>query len=84
MGMANKVDPSRIKINSLNKSTVDPLAKKVRYELKSRGIDYTKVNAVYSDEPSLKDGNKLHSLMMVTSSAGLHIANYVVNHLKRN
>ena len=84
MGMANKCDPSKIKVSSLNKSTVDPLAKKVRYELKQAGIDYSKVTCVYSDEVPFKDGNKLHSLMMVTSSAGLHIANYVVNNLKRN
>ena len=84
MGMANKVDPSRIKVGSLNKSTVDPLAKKMRYELKQNNIDYSKVSSVYSDESPFKDGNKLHSLMMVTSTAGLYIANYVVNYLKSN
>lgn len=84
MGMANKMDPSKIKIASLNKSTVDPLAKKVRYELKQAGVDYSNVICCYSDESPKKDGNKLHSLMMVTSTAGLHIANYVVQALKRN
>ena len=84
MGMANKIDPSKIKISSLNKSTVDPLAKKMRYELKQANVDYSKVMCCYSDESPIKDGNKLHSLMMVTSTAGLHIANYVVQGLKRN
>ena len=82
MGMANKMDPSKIKIASLNKSTVDPLAKKVRYELKQLGVDYSNVICCYSDEIPKKDGNKLHSLMTVTSTAGLHIANYVVQTLK--
>ena len=82
MGMANKMDPSKIKIASLNKSTVDPLAKKVRYELKQAGVDYSNVICCYSDETPKKDGNKLHSLMTVTSTAGLHIANYVVQTLK--
>lgn len=82
MGMANKMDPSKIKISSLNKSTVDPLAKKVRYELKQAGIDYSNVTCCYSDESPKKDGNKLHSLMSVTSTSGLHIANYVVQALK--
>ena len=84
MGMANKCDPSKIKVATLNKSTVDPLAKKMRYELKKNNIDYSNVMCVYSDESPFKDGNKLHSLMMVTSTAGLHIASYVVNYLKRN
>ena len=84
MGMANKMDPSKIKVASLNKSTVDPLAKKVRYELKKANVDYSNVTCCYSDEAPIKDGNKLHSLMTVTSTAGLHIANYVVQTLKRN
>ena len=50
MGMANKMDPSKIKIASLNKSTVDPLAKKVRYELKKANVDYSNVTCCYSDE----------------------------------
>ena len=84
MGMANKLDPSKIKVSSLNKSTVDPLAKKVRYELKQAGVDYSNVICCYSDESPKKDGNKLHSLITVTSTAGLHIANYVVQALKSN
>ena len=84
MGMANKTDPSKIKIAAVNKSTVDPLAKKMRYELKKNNIDYSNVMCVYSDETPFKDGNNLHSLMMVTSTAGLHIASYVVNYLKSN
>ena len=82
MGMANKTDPSKIKVASLNKSTTDPLAKKVRYELKQLGLDYSSVMCVYSDEAPFKDGNKLHSLMTVTSTAGLLIANYALNVLK--
>ena len=84
MGMANKTDPSRIKVAKLNKSSVDPLAKKVRYELKNASLDYSNVMCVYSDEAPTKIDNKLYSLMMVTSTAGLHIANYVVNVLKSN
>ena len=84
MGMANKVDPSKVRVASLNKSTSDPLAKKMRYELKKVGVDTSKVTCCYSEEVPFKDGNKLHSLITVTSNAGLHIANYVVNYLKTN
>lgn len=83
MGMANKLDPSFIKIDKLNKSTVDPLAKKMRYELKKREINYSSLMCVYSSEIPLKEGNKLHSLITVTSTAGLYIASYVLSFLKR-
>ncbi len=82
MGMANKIDPTKIKIATINKSTVDPLAKKLRYELKKSEIEYTNVMCVYSDEVPFKDGNKLNSLISVTSTAGLYIANYIFNLLK--
>lgn len=82
MGMANKIDPTHIKIAKLNKSSVDPLAKKMRYELKRRNVDYSSVVCAYSDELPYKDMNNLHSIMMVTSTAGLLIANYVLNYLK--
>lgn len=84
MGMANKMDPSKIKISTINKSTVDPLAKKLRYELKKAEIDYTNVMCVYSDETPFKDGNNLNSLISVTSTAGLYIANYIFNLLNKN
>lgn len=83
MGMANKLDPTRIKVATLNKSSYDPLAKKMRYELKSRNIDISNIMCVYSDESPIKDGNKLNSLITVTSTAGLEIANYVLYFLKR-
>ena len=84
MGMANKMDPTKIKYGTLNKSSVDPLAKKMRYELKRRGIDYSSIMCVYSDETPTKDGNKLNSLITVTSTAGLYIASFVLNNLKSN
>ena len=83
MGMANKMDPSLIKIDTLNKSTVDSLAKKMRYELKQAGIDYSSLMCVYSSEAPSKDGTKLNSLITVTSTAGLYIASYALSFLKR-
>lgn len=82
-GMANKMDPSCLAIAPLNKSSVDPLAKKLRYELKKDGVDISKVMALYSSELPKKDGAKLNSLITVTSSAGLYIANYVLNVLQK-
>ena len=83
MGMANKLDPSQIKVDTLNHSTVDPLAKKVRYLLKQKGIDISRINCAYSPEVPTKGEYSLNSLITVTSTAGLYIANYVLSFLKR-
>ena len=82
MGCANKFDPSKLKLAPLNKTTVDPLARKLRYELKKAGVDFSNLMTVYSDETPIKDGSKLNSLVTVTSTAGLYIANYIFQTLK--
>lgn len=51
-GAGAKADPTRICIADLNQVTRDPLATKIRYFLKKRGIDAAKIKAVYSTEKS--------------------------------
>ena len=48
MGTGNKLDPTRFKITDIKKTSVCPLAKVMRRELKKRGIKKLKV--VYSEE----------------------------------
>ena len=48
MGTGNKLDPTRLEIADINKTSVCPLAKVMRKELKARGIKKLKV--VYSQE----------------------------------
>jgi len=38
MGAAKRIDPTKIKINSIWKTQTDPFAKKIRYELKKSGF----------------------------------------------
>ncbi|NLU53695.1 MAG: tRNA threonylcarbamoyladenosine dehydratase [Clostridiaceae bacterium] len=52
MGAGNKMDPTRFVVTDVFKTSVDPLAKVMRKELRQRGIDSLKV--VYSTEPPLK------------------------------
>lgn len=75
MGMANRVDTSKIKISLLAKTYNDPLARKLRPIFKNN-----KVNVVFSDEVPLKSV-KLGSLCSVVGVAGLMISNYVINDL---
>ena len=51
MGAGNKVDPTAFEVTDLYKTSVCPLAKVMRYELKRRGIKKLKV--VYSKEPTI-------------------------------
>jgi len=52
MGAGNKLDPTRFMVTDIYKTTVDPLAKVMRKELRQRNIDSLKV--VYSPEPPIK------------------------------
>ncbi|NPV92745.1 MAG: tRNA threonylcarbamoyladenosine dehydratase [Firmicutes bacterium] len=52
MGAGNKLDPARFQVDDLYRTSVCPLAKVMRKELKKRGIDSLKV--VYSQEEVIK------------------------------
>ena len=84
LGMACRVDPSKVGITKLNKTTSDPLAKKMRYEIKKLGLDTSKINVAFSSELRMTEGVELNSVMFVPSSAGLNIANYVFSYLINN
>jgi tRNA A37 threonylcarbamoyladenosine dehydratase len=51
MGAGSKMDPTRIRVHPLDKTKIDPLAKVVRKKLRQRGVDITRIQAVWSDEP---------------------------------
>lgn len=52
MGAANKLDPTQLEVTDIYKTSVCPLAKVMRRELKARGIKKLKV--VYSKEKPIK------------------------------
>lgn len=52
MGTGNKFDPTKLRITDISKTTVDPLAKVMRKELRARGVTALKV--LFSDEPPSK------------------------------
>lgn len=51
MGAGNKLDPAAFEVADIYKTSVCPLAKVMRRELKRRGVDHLKV--VYSKEPAM-------------------------------
>ena len=81
MGTGNKLDPTKFEITDIYKTTVCPLAKVMRKELKKRNIKNLKV--VYSkEEPITQIENQEKrtpaSISFVPSVAGLIIASEVV------
>jgi tRNA A37 threonylcarbamoyladenosine dehydratase len=78
LGMGRKLDPSRVKITPLNRTTSDPLARKLRYLLKKENIDLSKIMCAFSDEEPKDYTGEISSMIFVPSSAGLNLAHYIV------
>ena len=78
MGTGNKLDPTKFEITDIYKTSVCPLAKVMRKELKARGIENLKV--LYSKEQSITPSkNKTPgSISFVPTAAGLIIAGEVI------
>lgn len=51
MGAGNKMDPTKFEVADIYETSVCPLARVMRHELRARGVDHLKV--VYSKEPPL-------------------------------
>lgn len=90
MGTGNKADPTKLEVADLSKTTVCPLARVMRRELKKRGVEHLKV--VYSKEEPLPHAEICEedagmrrdipgSTAFVPSAAGLLIASEVVKDL---
>ncbi|MCQ2787066.1 MAG: tRNA (adenosine(37)-N6)-dimethylallyltransferase MiaA, partial [Bacilli bacterium] len=79
LGMGNRLDPSKLVITTLDKTHDDPLAKKLRNELKKDKIDISKIKVATSNETPIKDKPLVTSMMFVPSTAGLLLANYIIS-----
>ena len=86
MGTGNKLDPTKFKVADIYKTSVCPLSKVMRKELKRRNIKDLKV--VYSEEIpkkieyKLEEKNKtIGSISFVPSVAGLIMAGEVIKDL---
>ena len=87
MGTGNKLDPTKFEVTDISKTSVCPLAKVIRKELRNRGINTLKV--VYSKEEPIKTnifGEETKkqipgSISFVPSVAGLIISGEVIKDL---
>ena len=83
MGTANKMDMTRFKITTIDKTSYDPLAKIIRKKIKEKKIR-TKFKVVSSDEKVMKNGTKLGTIAYMPAVSGLLCASYVINDIIDN
>lgn len=83
MGAGNKLDPLGFRVADISQTSICPLAKVMRRELKKRNIENVKV--VFSIEQSQveheAEEKTIGSLVTVVASAGLILANEVIKDL---
>ncbi len=85
MGTGNKLDPTKFEITDIYKTSICPLAKVMRKELKKRGIQNLKV--LYSKEEPIKhelESRTPASISFVPSVAGMIIAGEVIKDIMKN
>lgn len=85
MGAGNKLDPTLFEIVPIEKTSVCPLARVMRLELKKRNV--TGVKAAFSKEPAIKNNNTEKSpasIAFVPSVMGLIIAGEVIKDVIKN
>ncbi len=83
LGMANRLDPQKVELTRLNKTTGDPLARKLRYSAKKEGLDLN-IDVVFSSEVPLRTSETkgdLGSMIFVPAAAGLTCGYCVIRNL---
>ncbi len=78
MGTGKKLDPTKLKITDIRKTSYDPIAKTIRKMVKDENIK-DKVPVIYSDEKPIDTKNYIGSCSFVPSVAGLLATSYVIN-----
>ena len=84
MGTAKKLDPTKLKITTLDKTSYDKIAKILRTWAKSEKIN-KKIMVVSSDEEIINiDSKILPSIFFVPNVAGILCAKYVIDDIIKN
>lgn len=79
MGTGNKLEPTKLKINDIRKTSYDPLAKILRKWIKDEKI-IGKIPVLWSDELPIQTYDRIPgSTSFVPSAAGLVISSYIIN-----
>ncbi len=76
MGTAKKMDPTRLKVMDIRRTSYDPLAKIIRKYVNEKKTN-KKLMVVSSDEKAI-DSKELPSMVFVPATAGILCANYII------
>ncbi len=84
MGTGNKLDPTKLKITDLRKTSYDPIAKILRKMVRDEKI-HGKIPVLCSTEMPLKTKEKVGSTSFVPGISGLLLSSYVIRYfIKEN
>lgn len=79
MGTGNKLDPTKLEIIDIRKTSYDPIAKILRKMIKDEKIN-KKIPVICSKEQSIKTNSKIiSSNSFVPATSGLLITSYIIN-----
>lgn len=82
MGAARKTDPSKIKVSKISKTTVCPLAAKIRHIVRDEKLkDFPVVYSVEESVPQPNGGREFGSIITVTGTFGLLLTDFVIRKL---
>lgn len=77
MGTGKRLNPCDVILTTLDKTSNDPLAKKIRHEARKLGLSL-KIPVVCSKEETISKDRVVASSIFVPSTAGLYIAHYII------
>lgn len=85
MGAASKTDPTQIKIAPISKTSVCPLASRVRKLVRDTELpDFSVVYSTETPAPVTGHAKNLGSVITVTGAFGLLLANWVIQNIVRD
>ncbi len=81
LGMGNRLDPTCVHITKLNKTTLDPFARKLRYILRKENINTSNVEVSFSNEKPIINKTVVSSMIFSPNASGLAISSYIIQKL---
>ncbi len=78
-GTGNRLHPEMLSISNIWKTNYDPLAKRLRHELRKEKINYKLPVVCSKEKPFIKTNGSVGSVCFVPNFAGILLASYVIN-----
>ena len=79
MGMGNKLDPTKIQILEISKTSYDPLSKIIRKMVKEERIKGKVMVVASSEKPIKTNSNVVGSICYVPAISGMLCASFIIN-----